>query len=94
MLRNNRTKKSFLLRRMLDVVESALAPVSTTASFYHSTKLTKLVKDLKTFGADKQTKIMVFSQWTHMLDVVESALALENIRNVRFDGKLKRKSRE
>lgn len=59
---------------------------------YLSTKLKQLNQDLKQLGSCR--KVVVFSQWTHMLDLVETSCAVQKIQCVRFDGTMNRKARE
>ncbi|KAF0687975.1 Aste57867_20356 [Aphanomyces stellatus] len=57
-----------------------------------SAKLNQLVVDLKSIDATR--KVIVFSQWTHMLDLVESTLVQHGYSHARFDGSLKQEDRE
>ncbi|ETW09806.1 hypothetical protein H310_00284 [Aphanomyces invadans] len=57
-----------------------------------SAKLKQLVSDLKSIEAGR--KVVVFSQWTHMLDLVETTLQQHGYSHCRFDGSLKQDDRE
>ncbi|RHY63881.1 hypothetical protein DYB38_006401 [Aphanomyces astaci] len=57
-----------------------------------SAKLTQLVVDLKSIEAGR--KVVVFSQWTHMLDLIQSTLHQHGYTHCRFDGSLKQDDRE
>ncbi|KAH9925655.1 SNF2 family N-terminal domain-containing protein [Epithele typhae] len=60
-----------------------------------STKMLALVEYLKTWAADRpDDKVIVFSQWTSMLDLCEQLFARYGIRNLRYDGQMGREARE
>ena len=79
--------------------KSQSAATNNDRDLFFSTKLKRLMSDLERFRIDDQaqntsTKIVVFSQWTHMLDIVEKLFALQKVPHVRFDGTLNRRARE
>ena len=53
-----------------------------------SSKIEALVKILKASQNTKDTKTVVFSQWTSFLDVVQAQLDLHGLRFTRLDGKM------
>ncbi|EQC31359.1 hypothetical protein SDRG_10961 [Saprolegnia diclina VS20] len=60
-----------------------------------STKMRQLLRDLEALRASEpHRKVVVFSQWTHMLDLVGSTLNQHGFSTVRFDGSLKQDERE
>ena len=59
-----------------------------------STKIDKLIEILKTVGASGKKKTVVFSQWTSMLDIIESRFRDEHIRFSRLDGSMTASERE
>ncbi|PBK96912.1 hypothetical protein ARMGADRAFT_989149 [Armillaria gallica] len=58
-----------------------------------STKMLKLVSLLKEWDASGD-KTICYSQWTSMLDLLETLFSRYGIRSVRFDGKMDRASRD
>ncbi|CCL99823.1 uncharacterized protein FIBRA_01847 [Fibroporia radiculosa] len=58
-----------------------------------STKMLALVQQLQEWDATGD-KTIVFSQWTTMLDLLETLFARYGIRSLRFDGKMNREARE
>ncbi|KAH9195082.1 hypothetical protein AeNC1_002928 [Aphanomyces euteiches] len=78
----------------LIAIEPPEKPTPTTQdeSWAGSSKLNQLVKDLKSI--EKGRKVVVFSQWSHMLDLVESTLSKHGYSCLRFDGTLKQEDRE
>ncbi|OQR97012.1 DNA repair protein RAD5, SWI/SNF-related matrix-associated actin-dependent regulator of chromatin [Achlya hypogyna] len=60
-----------------------------------SAKLRQLVQDLDALRAtEPHRKVVVFSQWTHMLELVQTTLSQHGFSHVRFDGSLKQEDRE
>ena len=60
-----------------------------------SAKINALVEEIqKIFLSDPTDKIIVFSQWTSMLDIIQATLAKKNHRYARLDGSLQHKKRE
>ncbi|KIK57545.1 hypothetical protein GYMLUDRAFT_203637 [Collybiopsis luxurians FD-317 M1] len=58
-----------------------------------SVKMLQLVEYIKKWEA-LGDKTICYSQWTSMLDLIEVAFSRYGIRNLRFDGKMDRNSRE
>ncbi|KAF5325961.1 hypothetical protein D9611_000760 [Ephemerocybe angulata] len=58
-----------------------------------STKMTALVTFLKEWDASGD-KVICYSQWTSMLDLLEILLTRHGVRSLRFDGKMDRKQRD
>ncbi|KZT05039.1 uncharacterized protein LAESUDRAFT_656488 [Laetiporus sulphureus 93-53] len=58
-----------------------------------STKMLALIECLKEWEASGD-KIIVFSQWTSMLDLIETLFSRYGIRSLRYDGKMSRGARE
>ncbi|KAF9649722.1 hypothetical protein BDM02DRAFT_3186073 [Thelephora ganbajun] len=58
-----------------------------------STKMLALLRLLKSWDATGD-KTICFSQWTSVLDLVETLFARRGIQNLRYDGKMNRGSRE
>ncbi|THV01709.1 hypothetical protein K435DRAFT_836766 [Dendrothele bispora CBS 962.96] len=58
-----------------------------------SAKMIKLIKYLKEWEAIGD-KTIVYSQWTSMLDLIETLFSRHGVRSVRYDGKMDRISRE
>lgn len=52
-----------------------------------STKITAMMHDIKQYLHEKR-KIVLFSQWTSMLDIVQHFLNAESIKFGRYDGKM------
>ncbi len=53
-----------------------------------SSKIEALIKILKASNNAKDTKTVVFSQWTSFLDVVQAQLEVHGLRFTRLDGKM------
>lgn len=62
----------------------------------HSSKTKRLMEELKLIrqGPDPTAKVLIFSQWTAMLDLVEIPLNQEKLPFLRLDGSLQQKERE
>ena len=60
----------------------------------YSSKLEKLDEMFETFAGEEDRKIVVFSEWTGMLDLVEGVLDKHGIDRVRLDGKVPQKKRQ
>ncbi|KAF5329445.1 hypothetical protein D9619_009161 [Psilocybe cf. subviscida] len=58
-----------------------------------STKMLALLRYLKEWDASGD-KTICYSQWTSMLDLIETLLSRYGIRSLRFDGKMDRSSRD
>lgn len=64
-------------------------------NFKHSSKTKHLLHELTDLDKkDPSAKSVVFSQWTHMLDLIETPLKGSGIKYVRLDGTMSRKARE
>jgi len=59
----------------------------------HSSKLKELEGLLDQLMAEEDRKIVLFSEWTKMLDLIEPLLAERRLRHVRLDGSVPQKSR-
>lgn len=62
-----------------------------------STKLVAMINMLKEWEADPATsmdKVIIYSQWTTMLDIVEEMFEQHNIISLRYDGKMSRDERD
>lgn len=68
------------------VTSDKAPPIST------STKIRQLIKILRTEAPSH--KVIVFSQFTSMLDLIEPHLAANSIRFVRYDGSMRNDARE
>ena len=60
----------------------------------YSSKLEELQTILESLCADKDTKILVFSEWTTMLDLIEPILKKLRAPFVRLDGQVPQKKRQ
>ncbi|KZT67894.1 hypothetical protein DAEQUDRAFT_672524 [Daedalea quercina L-15889] len=58
-----------------------------------STKMIALINYLREWEVTGD-KTIVFSQWTSMLDLIETLFSRYGIRNLRYDGKMSREARE
>ncbi|KAI9457065.1 SNF2 family N-terminal domain-containing protein [Russula earlei] len=58
-----------------------------------SAKMLALIEHLQ-IGEDAGDKTIVYSQWTSMLDLLETLLARYGIRNLRYDGKMRSEARD
>jgi SNF2 family DNA or RNA helicase len=58
-----------------------------------SAKMNALVEQLRVAQAAGD-KTIVYSQWTSMLDLLETLLARHGIQNLRYDGKMRSEARE
>ncbi|KAJ3510415.1 hypothetical protein NMY22_g15987 [Coprinellus aureogranulatus] len=58
-----------------------------------STKMLELVKYLREWD-ESGDKVICYSQWTSMLDLLDIVLAREGVRTLRFDGKMDRLERD
>jgi DNA repair protein RAD5 len=80
---------------------------SSSSSLFLSAKLRRLLKDMQAIreqdavathaaGGDAvvRRKVVVFSQWTHMLEMVAELLAKHNFRSCMFHGALNQETRE
>jgi DNA repair protein RAD5 len=62
--------------------------------FGGSAKMNALLNEIqRIFLADPTDKIIVFSQWTSMLDIIQSALEIKNHKFMRLDGSISHKKR-
>lgn len=68
-------------------------PVRNFKHLCSSTKLRQLLTDLEHF-CQQQMKVVVFTQWTHMLDLMENTLEQSDIGYCRFDGTCSQRERE
>src|SRR5690606_24143030 len=60
----------------------------------HSSKLERLVEILETLAAEETRKIVLFSEWTTMLDLIEQRIARFGLEHVRLDGSVSQKGRQ
>jgi len=60
----------------------------------YSSKLAKLGEMLEEMSAESDRKIVVFSEWTTMLDLIEPLLKKAKLGFVRLDGKVPQKKRQ
>ena len=60
----------------------------------HSSKLERLGEILDSLLAEPQRKIVLFSEWTTMLDEIEPLIRRSHARYVRLDGKVPQKKRQ
>jgi DNA repair protein RAD5 len=74
---------------------------NSITNIYLSTKLKRLAQDLneirewnRTAPVEQKRKVVVFSQWTHMLDLIVETLTHEGFGCCRFDGSLTQEARE
>ncbi|GAM28082.1 hypothetical protein SAMD00019534_112580 [Acytostelium subglobosum LB1] len=67
----------------------------TADNWKSSTKIDALLQELdKVITNDPESKSLIFSQWTSMLDLIEIPLQMRGITFVRLDGKVPQKQRE
>jgi superfamily II DNA or RNA helicase len=86
-----RLQKALLLCRM--VADSTYLVNKQEPDF--STKLERLAELLPQLAAEKERKILVFSEWTTMLDLIEKRILQKNgLRWVRLDGSIPQKKRQ
>lgn len=60
----------------------------------HSTKLEKLAELIEKLQAEPERKVVLFSEWTGMLDLIEPLLTKAGAEFVRLDGKVPQKKRQ
>lgn len=60
----------------------------------HSSKLAKLQEILEDLAQEEDRKIVVFSEWTRMLDLVEPLFAETGMKFVRLEGKVPQRKRQ
>lgn len=60
----------------------------------YSTKLERLDEIFEAIAAEPDRKVIVFSEWTTMLDVIEPLLQKRNLSYVRLDGSVPQKKRQ
>jgi hypothetical protein len=60
----------------------------------YSSKLKRLNELFLEFSEEENRKIVVFSEWTTMLDLIEPILEKRNLRFVRLDGQVPQKKRQ
>lgn len=60
----------------------------------HSSKLAKLKELIEQLTAEPSRKVVLFSEWTQMLDLIEEQLAEAGAGFVRLDGKVPQKKRQ
>jgi len=80
-------KKEELDPRLVEIWKRANADLEP------STKMVALLRLLKSWDATGD-KTICFSQWTSVLDLVETLFARHGIQNLRYDGKMDKGSRE
>lgn len=91
-----------LCRSVIDSAKLFLVPetkrrtIDPVAQWQHSSKTTRLMSELRTIrdGPDTTVKVLIFSQWTSMLDLVEIPLRAEGFTFLRLDGSLTQRDRE
>lgn len=94
---------------MIDVTKLFLIPepapllrIDASSQWKHSSKTARLMEEVRnvlnppTDGSthDPHIKIIIFSQWTSMLDLVEIPLKQDKFDFLRLDGSLSQKDRE
>ncbi len=60
----------------------------------HSSKLERLAELIEQIAGEAQRKVVLFSEWTSMLDLIEPLLKKNNLEFVRLDGKVPQKARQ
>lgn len=60
----------------------------------YSTKLERLDELLETLVAERDRKMIIFSEWTSMLDLIQPLLTKRGARYVRLDGSVPQKKRQ
>lgn len=92
-----------LCRGVIDRARLFLVPDSNPATridaakqWKHSSKTLRLLEELRKIrdGSDPNAKVIIFSQWTAMLDLVEIPLGHEKMPFLRLDGAMTQKERE
>ena len=75
---------------------SVSKPISSSSSLSSSSRPLSISAGVSSLPHNEPTheKAVVFSQWTHMLDLVEYVLRRENISCVRLDGSLTQRQRQ
>eukprot|EP01133_Synstelium_polycarpum_P004244 gene4244-4952_t len=74
---------------------SNIQQTMTIDNWKSSTKITSLMEEIdKVIKNEPDSKSLIFSQWTSMLDLVEIPLMKQGISFVRLDGKVPQKHRE
>ncbi len=85
-----RLQKALLMARM--TANSTTLVDKQTPGF--STKLERLAELLENLNAEPQRKIILFSEWTTMLNLIEPILAKLHMPHVRLDGSVPQKQRQ
>ncbi|KDQ15470.1 hypothetical protein BOTBODRAFT_31794 [Botryobasidium botryosum FD-172 SS1] len=63
--------------------------------FIPSAKMIELMRQLKEWKMEApDDKVILYSQWTSMIDLVEKCLDLEDYRHIRYDGRMGRPARD
>jgi DNA repair protein RAD5 len=76
---------------------TAAPRIDTSKQWRHSSKTARLLSELAKLRSDPATsrdKVVVFSQWTSMLDLLEVMFRKEGITFCRLDGSLSQKQRQ
>ncbi|EGC36370.1 hypothetical protein DICPUDRAFT_87450 [Dictyostelium purpureum] len=70
-------------------------PIYDSSNWKSSTKIDSLLDELnKVLKNEPDSKCLIFSQWTSMLDLIEIPLNINSMPFVRLDGKIPQKQRE
>jgi SNF2 family DNA or RNA helicase len=85
-----RLKKELLMCRM--VADSTFLVDKDPPGY--STKLERLEELLEQLFAEKDRKVVLFSEWTTMLDLIQPLLTKRSLEFVRLDGKVPQKKRQ
>jgi len=85
-----RLRKALLLCRMM-ADSTALVDKQEPG---HSSKLERLEELLEQLLAERGRKIVLFSEWTSMLDLIEHGLRRRKVRFVRLDGAVPQRKRQ
>ncbi|MFW5830408.1 MAG: DEAD/DEAH box helicase, partial [Planctomycetota bacterium] len=87
-----------MLRLQRALLQSRMAADSTYLCDHlepgHSSKLERLRELLTDLAAEPERKIIIFSEWTTMLDLIEPLLAEAGLEHVRLDGSVPQKKRQ
>lgn len=85
-----RLQKALLMCRM--AADSTFLVDKQTPSY--SSKLEELAQLLETLAREEDRKIIIFSEWTTMIDLIQPLLVEKNLDFVRLDGSVPQKKRQ
>jgi SNF2 family DNA or RNA helicase len=74
---------------LLGISKKNRSDVQDTKHIKPSAKVTAVMRDIHRYIFQEHRKIVLFSQWTDMLDIIQYFLCKEKIKFSRYDGKMK-----